>query len=108
MASDTKTAPGPLEGLLAESIVRVIETAIGVQRRYQFFAWTQSSVQALLPHQLLICGAYRRTRKLVQLEVFNSVVFPDDVLAILGDGQSPLMQRAVGRVDRQPGQTARF
>ena len=96
MASETKTAPGPLEGALAENFVRVIETAISVQRRYQFFAWSQSSVQAILPHHLLICGAYRRARKVVQLEVFNSIFIPDEVLSVLANGQSPLMQRVVG------------
>ncbi len=79
----------------AQAIVHVIESAVDVRRRYQFFVWTQSSFQHLLPHKVAICGVYERSRKQVRLEVFNSIVVPAPVLALLTDGQSPLMQQIV-------------
>ena len=96
MGRETTIEPGSFDGVYAENLVRVIETSIGVHRRYQFFVWSQSSLQALVPHQLSVCGAYKRARRQVQFEVFNSVVVPPTVLALLADGQSPLMQRAIG------------
>lgn len=96
MATETTITPGAIDASQAENLVRVIETAVGVQRRYQFFVWSQSSLQTLLPHHLAICGAWKRARKQVHLEAFNSIFIPASVLATLTDGQSALMQRAVG------------
>jgi transcriptional regulator EpsA len=79
----------------ALSILQVIEAAVDVRRRYQFFVWMQGGFQTLLPHQLAVCGVYERSRKQVQLEVFNSVVVPAAALGLLSDGQSPLMQHIV-------------
>ena len=83
------------ESQRAQAIVHVIEAAVDVRRRYQFFVWTQSSFQQLLPHKIAICGVYERSRKQVRLEVFNSVLVPAAVLSSLADGQSPLMQQIV-------------
>ena len=33
-----------------------VEASMAVHSRQQFFVWTQSSVQGLVPHQILICG----------------------------------------------------
>lgn len=96
MPTPTLTPPWELSVSHAEALVRVIETAVEVRRRYQFFVWTQSTFQALLPHSLAVCGAYERGRKQVQLEAFNSISLPAPVLAVLTDGQSSLMQSILG------------
>lgn len=96
MTNGLTITSGATEASHAENLVRIIENAVGVQRRYQFFVWSQSSLQALLPHQMAVCGAWKRARKQVHLEVFNSIFIPATVLATLTDGQSALMQRAVG------------
>jgi transcriptional regulator EpsA len=75
-----------------QAIVHAIECAVDVRRKYQFFVWTQGSVQTLLPHKLAICGFYDRGHKEVRLEAFNSIVVPAGVLGALTDGQSQLMQ----------------
>jgi len=80
------------ENRRAQAIVHSIECAVDVRRKYQFFVWTQGSVQMLLPHKLAICGVYDRGRKEVRLEAFNSIVIPVGVLAVMTDGQSQLMQ----------------
>jgi len=76
----------------AEAIVRVVEAGPHVRRRYQFFVWTQSQLQALLPHQILVCGAYQRQRRDLAFEAFHSIVLPAEVLALLTDAQGPLLR----------------
>ncbi len=79
-----------------QALVRVIETAVEVRRRYQFFTWSQSYLKPLVPHQLAICGAYQRARKDVTFEAFNSVPVPSPLLSAFTDGGSALMQHLVG------------
>ena len=94
------TSSGPQDLLVlspeqAQAIVRLVEAAPGVRRRYQFFVWTQSQMQALLPHQLLVCGAYQRQRRAVVLDAFHSIVLAPELLASLTDPQSPLVAALV-------------
>lgn len=84
------------------ALVRALETAATVRRRYQFFIWSQSYLQPLVPHQLAVCGAYQRTRKEVAFEAFNSVPVSVPALAIVTDGGSALMQQLIGLwIDRR-------
>lgn len=87
----------------AQAIVRTIESAAGVRRRYQFFVWSQSYLQALVPHQLAVCGAYQRNRKDVGFEAFNSIPVPSPLLSSVTDGGSALMQQLVGGWIEQRG-----
>ena len=95
MSIEAVDAMGALEDRRAQAIVQVIEAALDVRRKYQFFVWTQGSFQVLLPHKVVICGLYDRTRKQVRMELVNSIVVPANVLTLLTDGQSPLMQHVV-------------
>lgn len=72
--------------------MRVVEAAPHVRRRHQFFIWSQGCLQSLLPHQLAVCGAYRRERKQLAYDTFHSVVLPAAVLELLGDGRTALMR----------------
>ena len=83
------------ESRRAQAIVSAIQCAVDVRRKYQFFVWTQGSVQTLVPHKLAICGVYDRGRKEVRLEAFNSVVIAQSILGVLTDGQSQLMQYVI-------------
>lgn len=75
-----------------EAIVRAVESAMDVRRRYQFFVWTQSHLQQLIPHQLMVCGAYLRSHRAVMFDAFNSVPIDDALLASFTSERSPLMQ----------------
>lgn len=88
---------GPISADQIESIVRVAESAMDVRRRYQFFVWTRSNLQALLPHQLAVCGAYARANRDLLFEAFNSVALPGDLLEALVDARAALMQQLQGR-----------
>jgi transcriptional regulator EpsA len=80
----------------ANALVRIIETASEVRRRYQFFVWSQSYLKTLLPHQLAVCGAYQRARKDLVFEAFNSIPAPAPVLAAVTDGASAFLQQIIG------------
>lgn len=80
----------------AEGLVRLIEAAPGVRRRYQFFVWTQSQLQTLLPHRILVCGAYHRQRRELAFEAFNNVVVAPEVLDELTDTRGLLLRLLVG------------
>jgi transcriptional regulator EpsA len=82
-----------LDGRQAEAVLRVIEAAPQVRRRYQFFVWMQNQLHALLPHQIAVCGAYQRTRKELVFEAFHGVAVPAPMLELLTDGRSELMRR---------------
>lgn len=79
-----------------EAIVRVVESAPHVRRRYQFFVWTQSQLQALLPHEILSCGAYQRQQRNLAFELFHSVVLPAELMHCLTDTQGALLRELAG------------
>ena len=79
--------------LHADAVVRAMEKATEVRRRYQFFVWSQSYLQPLVPHQLAVCGAYQRTRKDIVFEAFNCIPVPSALLSTVTDGGSALMQQ---------------
>lgn len=78
----------------AEGLVRLIEAAPGVRRRYHFFVWMQSHVHLLLPHALAVCGAYRRQQREMVFEVFHGIVLPPPVLQALGGSRSSALDQA--------------
>ena len=75
----------------AQALVRLVEAAPAVRRRYQFFVWTQSQMQALLPHQMLVCGAYQRHRRALVLDTFHSVVLGPELLQQLSEPDGALV-----------------
>ncbi|MBA3598362.1 MAG: hypothetical protein H0W40_13455 [Methylibium sp.] len=72
--------------------MRVIEAAPQVRRRHHFFLWNQGPLQRLLPHQVVVCGAYQRQRKELVHDAFHSVVLPGAVLELLSDSRAPFMR----------------
>lgn len=79
----------------SEYLLRLIEAAPQVRRRYQFFMWTQGDLQRWLPHRLLVCGAYDRDHRNVVFDVFNNLPVPDIALKSLHDGRDGLTARAM-------------
>jgi transcriptional regulator EpsA len=88
----------------ADAIVRVVEGAPRVRRRYQFFVWSQSQLQTLLPHNVLVCGAYLRQRRDLMFEIFHSVVLPDELIQCLTEPQGPLLTSLVTAWTQARGQ----
>lgn len=49
-----------------------VEASVAVNSRQQFFVWTQSSVQGLVPHQILICGVRGHGGPALALQHFSA------------------------------------
>lgn len=79
----------------AEALVRTLEEAAHVHRRHQFFVWTQSQFQTLLPHSVLCCGTYHRQRRTLVFDQFNNVVVSTRAKASLGDADGKLLREAI-------------
>jgi len=82
-----------LELAQLEAMVRAFEAAAAVSRRHQFFVWSLSYIHPLLPFDVLVCGAYHRLRRTMCFDVFQSVVLPEPLLAMLNDPRSQLIER---------------
>jgi transcriptional regulator EpsA len=83
-----------MNGRQVQALVRVIESAPAIRRRYQFFVWMQNHLHVLVPHVLAVCGSWQRQRRELVFEVFNSVALPAPTLAALSGTAPPLMGHA--------------
>lgn len=81
----------PYRATLAELLLRAVDASTQVRRRHQFFTWLQSHLQNFLPHRVALCGAYDRTTRIVQFDVYNVVPIAVGLLPLLRDERSPLM-----------------
>lgn len=63
-----------------EYLLRVIESALQVRDLQQFFLWTRGQLQALLPHQVMLCMQFDASDALVRLECLHGGVLDDTVL----------------------------
>jgi general secretion pathway protein G len=73
-------------------------TAVGsVRRRYEFFLWVQTQLQAALPHGLLICGLPRAQTSRMVFDYFYSVPIDPEAIAKLCDLRDGLLPRLAER-----------
>lgn len=79
----------------SESVLRMLEGASQVRRRYQFFLWLQADLQRLLPHKLAVCGAWDRSVRELVFEPLHSVPLQPDLLTSLGDARLGLTQHLI-------------
>lgn len=84
--------PDPLEGRTAEALVRLIESAIDVHRRHQFFVWARSSLNELVPHTVMVCASYEHAHGMLKFEAVHGVPVSPALQALLTDRASPLTQ----------------
>jgi transcriptional regulator EpsA len=76
-----------------EYLLRVIETGVAVRAPHEFFLWTQGQLQALLPHQALVCLQFDGADALVRLVCVHSQVLAPATLAALEDRTNGLALR---------------
>lgn len=55
-----------------QHFAEAVEASVAVHSRQQFFVWTQSSMQGLVPHQILICGVRTRAGPALALQHFSA------------------------------------
>ena len=80
---DIGSVPVQLSVADSAALVSAITEAVVVRRRFQFFAWTQGHLQALLPHGVLVCGLPRGTGTGMFFDYFHNVPLPTAALSRL-------------------------
>jgi len=86
-----------------ESLIRLIESAADVKRRYQFYLWTQGDLQRLVPHKLAVCAAYEHAQRDLAFYVLNSIPLAPEIVATLGDAGSPVVRNLLNEWIRGGG-----
>ena len=97
-----------LSQLEQEYLLRVIESAVQVRDLRQFYLWTQGQLQALLPHQLMLCLHLDGADAVVHLECLHAGVLDDAVMRQLcdpADGLALRLARHCRNADRLPAMT---
>lgn len=77
--------PVILSKLEQEYLLRIIEAAVQVRDLRQFFLWTQGQLQALLPHQLMVCLQFGPDGLLQRQEALHGSLMDEAALARLCD-----------------------
>ena len=71
-----------------------VEASFRVSSRQQFFVWSQSSVQALIPHEILICGIEDGSRQGMAMHRFSaSRYFRQEQFDVIADPLNGMMPR---------------
>jgi transcriptional regulator EpsA len=97
-----------LSELEQEYLLRAVESAVHVRDLRQFFLWTQGQLQALLPHQLMLCMQFDGAGALLRLECLHAGVLDDAVMQRLcdpADGFAARLARHCLGSDRLPALT---
>jgi transcriptional regulator EpsA len=77
-----------------ERFSEAVENSFAVSSRQQFFVWTQSSVQALVPHEILICGIEDGSGQGMAVHRFSaSRYFRQEQFDVVADPLTGLMPR---------------
>jgi transcriptional regulator EpsA len=74
-----RTGAASLDGVQMETLALNLDAALRVYSRAQFYTWTQGLLQALVPHELLLCAQGDATAQALRVESFSSLG-PDAVL----------------------------
>ncbi|MFC0131695.1 helix-turn-helix transcriptional regulator [Massilia eurypsychrophila] len=91
-----------------EYLLRAIEASVQVRDLRQFYLWTQGQLQALLPHQLMLCMQFDGADALVRLECLHAGVLGEAVQRQLcdpADGLALRLARHCRASDRLPALT---
>ena len=87
-----------------ERFSEAVENSFAVQSRPQFFVWTQSSVQSLVPHEILICGIEDGAGHGMAMHRFSaSRYFRQEQFDVVADPLTGLMPRLMAVSDSVRG-----
>lgn len=88
-----------------EYLLRIIESSVHLRDAGQLFLWSQGQLQALLPHQLLVCMQFSADGALQQIESLHGGVMDEATSARLCDpegGLAPRLARHCAAYDAMP------
>ena len=87
-----------------ERFSEVVENSFAIGSRHQFFTWTQSSLQSLLPHEILICGIEGGARHGMSMHRFSaSRYFRDEHFDAVADPLKGLGPRLAASAEGSRG-----
>jgi transcriptional regulator EpsA len=74
-----------------ERLLHVMRSSLEVRKRHQYFLWVQGNLQALLPHDVMVCAHGDFARRQLVFEHFSSVPLADADVAALVDPENGLV-----------------
>ena len=77
-----------------EYLLRTIESGMALDTRRQLFLWAQGPLQALLPHEVLLCLQLDATGGVERVECLHRAVFDRAALARITDELAPALAAA--------------
>ena len=84
-----------------QRFAEAVEASFRVSTRQQLFVWTQSSFQALVPHEILICGVEDGSRQGMVVHRFSaSRYFRQEQFDVVADPLNGLMPRLLAAAER--------
>ena len=86
-------SPVILSKMEQEYLLRIIESSLQVRDLRQFFLWSQGQLQALLPHQLMVCLQFSSQGALQRIEAVHGSVVDEAAMARLCDPHAGLAVR---------------
>jgi transcriptional regulator EpsA len=72
---------------------RALSASLDIFTRGQFFLWAQGQLQALIPHDLLVCARLDEGGQLKHIDVFHGVPLEPEVMEALKHPQTGLVVR---------------
>jgi transcriptional regulator EpsA len=87
-----------------EYLLRAIESGVRVRALRQLFLWTQGQLQALLPHQVMVCLGFGEAGALRRIECLHGAVLAPETIRMLADPGDGLALAAVRRWREAPGE----
>jgi transcriptional regulator EpsA len=86
--------PSTLQELDWDRFTEAVEASFQVASRPQFFVWTQSALQGLVPHEILLCGFRETGKQSMLLQHFStSRYFRQEHADAIADPEGGLMHR---------------
>jgi transcriptional regulator EpsA len=90
-----------LDDIDRERFAEAVEAAFAIANRQQFFVWTQSSLQGLVPHEVLLCGIEESSLRGMEMYRFTaSRYFKQENFDALCDPMHGLMPPLLAAAER--------
>lgn len=92
---------GEFDGLTAltqgesEQLLFTIQSSLTIRRRYQFYIWAQSRLNAMVPHDLLVCAHQEPLRRGLNFDCFPMFPVPREAMDHLYEPAAGLMTRVI-------------
>lgn len=86
-----------------DRLIHILETSLAVLTPSQFFGWTQGPLQALLPHEILICGHAATNQGEIKLRYFTATrYFKEQHFDAACNPRHGLVTKAIRKWQQEP------